>query len=255
MINNLKKFYWRYQDFNLHRYLNVKKDNLKISISLFLIFGLKYFKFNFHSQQNEDKYLLKLFELENVKNGKFLEIGAYDGVTFSNSYFLETDFDFLGILIEPQIDKFNELKINRSENKLFNYAVTNSEEEMVEFIGNNLEAGTTRNISTDIEKYNEWKPFYVQNKKMSDIITNSKFEYLDVMFIDTEGSELEIIESIDFKFPIKLIVIEKHTELVERDNSLKNILYLNNFKLLYSIRGNYWFINETYQRKDGLYFR
>ena len=48
-----------------------------------------------------------------------------------------------GILIEPQKDKFNELKINRSRNKLFNCAVSNLDDKNIEFIGNNLEGYLT----------------------------------------------------------------------------------------------------------------
>ena len=184
-----------------------------------------------------------------------MEIGAYDGKTFSNSYFLEYDFNFTGILIEPQKDKFNELKINRSRNKLFNCAVSNLDDKNIEFIGNNLEAGILNNLSTDIYKFNDWSAFTVKNRKMNEIIKESKIDYLDVMFIDTEGSELEIIKSIDFNFPIKLIIVEKHLDEVERDSKLKNVLESHYFKLLYSIRGNYWFINEKYHRKDGLDFR
>ena len=90
---------------------------------------------------------------------------------------------------------------------------------------------------------------------MHEIIEESEIDYLDVMFIDTEGSELEIIESIDFNFPIKLIIVEKHLDEIERDSVLRNTLSSHNFQLLYSIRGNYWFINEAYDRKDGLGFR
>ena len=255
MLRNLKNVYWRLQNFNLLHYLNIKFDNLTISLKLFTKIGFKYFKLSFQSQQNEDKYLLKLFKLEEVKNGKYLEIGAYDGKTFSNSYFLEYDFNFTGILIEPQKDKFNELKINRSRNKLFNCAVSNLDDKNIEFIGNNLEAGILNNLSTDIYKFNDWSAFTVKNRKMNEIIKESKIDYLDVMFIDTEGSELEIIKSIDFNFPIKLIIVEKHLDEVERDSILKNVLESHDFKLLYSIRGNYWFINEKYHRKDGLDFR
>lgn len=255
MLRIVKIIYWRFQDFNLLHYLNIKFDNLTIFLRLFIKIGFKYFKLSFQSQQNEDKYLFKLFRLEDVKNGTYLEIGAYDGKTFSNSYFLEFDFNFTGILIEPQTDKFFELKKNRARNKLFNCAVSNLNDKNIEFIGNNLEAGILNNLSTDINKFKDWSAFTVENKKMNEIIEESGVDYIDVMFIDTEGSELEIIESIDFNFPIKLIIVEKHLDNFHRDSILRNILEFHNFKLLYSIRGNYWFINEKYHRSGGLVFR
>ena len=47
----------------------------------------------------------------------------------------------------------------------------------------------------------------VDNKKMKTVIRDSNLKYIDVMFIDTEGSEFEIIKSINFSFPISLIVV------------------------------------------------
>ena len=35
------------------------------------------------------------------RNGYFVEFGAGDGITFSNSYMLETEFGWTGIVVEP----------------------------------------------------------------------------------------------------------------------------------------------------------
>ena len=41
----------------------------------------------YYSQFNQDEIINTL--LGNKKNGVFIDIGAYDGITFSNSYFFE----------------------------------------------------------------------------------------------------------------------------------------------------------------------
>lgn len=75
------------------------------------------------------------------------------------------------------------------------------------------------------------------------------------MFIDTEGSEFEIIKSINFSFPISLIVVEAHKENKEEDKLLKEIQNDNGFKFYFHIRGNYWFYNQDNNRKGGLELR
>ena len=45
-----------------------------------------------------------------MKNGYFIDIGALDGVTMSNTYLLETRYDWTGICVETNPDYFMELK-------------------------------------------------------------------------------------------------------------------------------------------------
>jgi len=52
----------------------------------------------FRAQFGEDRILWKLFQ--GRTNGYFIEVGAYDGVTLSNTYFLE-QLGWCGILVEP----------------------------------------------------------------------------------------------------------------------------------------------------------
>ena len=99
---------------------------------------------------------------EKITDGTFLEIGACDGVLYSNTKTLEDYFNFKGILIEPQKDYFANLQINRStNNELYNCAVSNSNETEVEFIGDNPEGGIVEQINTNLYKYN-WTSYKVK---------------------------------------------------------------------------------------------
>ena len=53
-----------------------------------------------------NKYLLK----NRIKNGFFIEAGAYDGEIHSNTLFFELKQSWKGILIEPNPDAFQLLK-------------------------------------------------------------------------------------------------------------------------------------------------
>ena len=48
------------------------------------------------------------------KNGVFVEIGAHNGITFSNTYFFEKELGWTGICVEPIPEVFAQLKQNRT---------------------------------------------------------------------------------------------------------------------------------------------
>ena len=77
----------------------------------------------YYSQCQEDEYLnLKYFQ--NKQNGIYIELGALDGVLYSNTKFFEDTLHWKGILIEPHPNKFELLQQNRPNNFLFNDLVS-----------------------------------------------------------------------------------------------------------------------------------
>lgn len=205
----------------------------------------------FYSQQDEDKYIIQYLLKNKIDDGTYLEVGAFDGVSYSNTKTLEDYFNFSGILIEPQERLFNTIKNYRSttKNELYNCAVTNNDSSTISFIGNNGEAGITDSINTDISKFGWTESYQVSNRKMKDILSNSNFEYIDFMFIDVEGSELLLLESIDFNFPIFCIIIEAHSTEQEKNKIFGELLKKNGFTYKERQRGNEVWINHNYFRK------
>ena len=53
---------------------------------------------------------LKLEKYLNYNNGFFIELGANDGISQSNTYYFEKNKNWNGVLIEPILHKYLELK-------------------------------------------------------------------------------------------------------------------------------------------------
>jgi hypothetical protein len=53
---------------------------------------------NYNSQVGQDKFVLSI--LKNKKNGYFIEIGSNDPKLINNTFILEKDFDWFGIMVE-----------------------------------------------------------------------------------------------------------------------------------------------------------
>lgn len=66
-----------------------------------------------YAQYGQDRYVVDRL-LKGMRNGKFLEIGAFDGLTLSNTALLELDYDWSGICIEALPDRYAALAANRA---------------------------------------------------------------------------------------------------------------------------------------------
>ena len=164
------------------------------------------------SQIFQDIFVLS--ELNFKKNGFFVEFGAADGLIGSNSFLLEKEFNWNGILSEPAFFWIDSLKKNRST-YISNKCVWSKSGEKLIF----REIDHAKQLSTlesfkDLDKHSkeriEGKNYYVESISLNDLLEEYKApKKIDYISIDTEGSELEIIKKFDFeKYSVKIFTIE-----------------------------------------------
>ena len=113
----LKKYY-RTINVNIDEVL--KNDNIKNNLLIDYGFG----------QKCEDILVNLIFK--NKKNGTFLDIGAHDGIRFSNSYGFSL-LGWKGICVEAHPDYYNICNNNRKNNltKIVNFACSNTNSEIL----------------------------------------------------------------------------------------------------------------------------
>ena len=76
----------------------------------------RYTKIGYFGLDKIDRFLEEYIP---QKNGYFVELGANDGVSQSNTLFLERYKNFKGVLIEPFPMNYEKCKLNRSDNNFF----------------------------------------------------------------------------------------------------------------------------------------
>jgi hypothetical protein len=101
-----------------------------------------------YSQINQDLNVIEFYDYH--KNLYFVDIGAYDGESLSNTLLLEKYYDWKGICIEPLPCTFNKLKEKRNC-ICINTALYNKSNEELEFIVAEMLSGIVKNI--DCHKY------------------------------------------------------------------------------------------------------
>lgn len=75
----------------------------------------------YRAQFGEDRILWQVFRRRT--NGYFIEVGAYDGVTLSNTYFLEM-MGWCGLLIEPIAQLCDRARLSRPQSSVIQAAVS-----------------------------------------------------------------------------------------------------------------------------------
>lgn len=136
------------------------------------------------------------------KNGFFVEFGATDGISLSNTFLLEKKFGWNGILAEPSQSWQSLLRANRnvaieskcvwSESNLF---LTFNETSIGEL--STLDEFSSIDMHSNLRLIG--KKYEVETISLEDLLVrNNAPAFIDFLSIDTEGSEFEIIQSFNF---------------------------------------------------------
>ena len=152
------------------------------------------------------------------KQGYFVEFGAADGIIASNTYLLENQFGWDGILAEPARCWQNDLKKNRESNIDFDCVWHTSNEQLLFLelqswpVGSGL-ASTLKKRKKFLKKHiGKEKEYLVKTISLNDLLERYNAPpQIDYLSIDTEGSELDILRNLDFeKYNFSVITIETH---------------------------------------------
>jgi FkbM family methyltransferase len=180
--------------------------------------------------------LLVLHEKGSKRGGVFVEFGAADGMTGSNSHLLEAHYGWRGILVEPARSWHAELVKNR-QCILDRRCVTDRTGDQVLF-----RDCTERALST-IDSYRNADAFGGQRSasaryevdtiSLNDLLDEHGLEEIDYLSIDTEGSELMILAAFDFeRFQPRVITVE-HGYEPQRRAGLFDLLTRHGYRRKY----------------------
>lgn len=208
----------------------------------------------FFSQQGEDLFVLKNYINKMNTTGVFVEVGALDGITYSNTAFLENCLGFSGILIEPS-RYFKRLRGARPDCVCVNKAISDTAGEAV-FRDNWAMSGLLDKLS-DVHRTNTYhgpgECYIVQTVPLGKLLHENKIKYVDFISIDVEGGELEVLRSMDWDIPTYIICIELDGHNTTKDEECRNILKSKGFRLDKRVIINEFWVNDSYFRKDDLF--
>lgn len=209
----------------------------------------------YFSQIGQDKYYVENI-IKHRKNGTFLDIGAYDGKTFSNTYYLEKVLEWKGICVEPNPEMYK--KCRETRKNVVNKAIYEKSGEKIDLVipsrpGNPEQLcglyGHIRekSLTSDfVKEYSQYTTVPVETISLNELLDSNKLYDIDYMSLDIEGYELNVLKSINYNwFKIKFITVE-HGNDKPYQLEIQKFLESKNYVLH---RNNKWddeyMLNET----------
>lgn len=167
---------------------------------------------SYYSQAGQDAWVVKMM---GSKKGFFVDLGAYDGVQTSNTYFLEKYLGWGGICVEGNVEAFFKLCPARTCQTV-NKAVTDYKG-ICQFGADRIGEGSIIGCDT------------LENI-LIDYVAPKTIDYLSM---DIEGEELKVLKIFPFHdWDIKLITVEhnRYCDGPEKKDALFELLTRNGYE-------------------------
>lgn len=194
----------------------------------------------------------------------FLEFGATDGIKLSNTYLLENSFGWKGALSEPSPQWHESLRNNRKEAIIISECIWSESKKKLDFFMSDFgELSTLKNfIDNDVNSLPENTNLRKKSGKFIEVETISLNDLIKKFFkdkspsyisVDTEGSEYEILKTLNFDlYRPKLFTVEHNftDNEIKIDDLMKSNNYLRVFKDLTAFDA--WYISEEIQKEMSI---
>jgi FkbM family methyltransferase len=193
--------------------------------------------------------LFVLFMLGGKRNGFFVEFGATKGIDLSNTVVLERHYGWTGILAEPALHWHLDLSRNRSCAIDYRCVWSTSGKRLEFNETEEAEFSTIQTLST-VAPHAPFRQnnhtYQVETITLTDLLkAHNAPTSIDYLSVDTEGSELEILDAFfPATYDISLITVD-HT----RSNAMvfSSCLVRSGYRRIYQnlCSWDYWYFKPT----------
>lgn len=183
----------------------------------------EHLKYTYGDQKGQVDFLINnVFNYEKLglkRNGFFVDLACADGIYISNSYFLEKNLGWSGLLFEPNPGYEESVKAHRTS-PLVTMCVTDVPNETVRFrIDNGMLGGI---VSDDTDNSENVRGEQLKDAEIIELPTTTLFDELekagapaviDFMSLDIEGAEWIALRNFDFnRYKFRCMAIERPNE-------------------------------------------
>lgn len=194
----------------------------------------------------ENTLIQEYFNFKN--NGCFVEVGANDPTNYgSQSYHLEINLRWNGVLIEPVPEMAEKCRQTGSNCKVFECACidTVQDEKIKLYIPESSNQDDVLHSKASIGKniddgnFSSYKEILVEARTLNSILLEANISKIDLLSIDVEGAELQVLKGLDLNrySPLLILLEDKHLYLNKHRYLIKQ-----GYALVKRTRQNCWYI-------------
>lgn len=190
----------------------------------------------YYSQFGQDKFVHECF-FPKLKNGIFVDIGAHNGIHFSNSCFFEKKMGWNGICFEPIPEIFAELKKNRDcilvqgcvtdwtgPGQFLRVHSSRIDTEMLSGLMKKYDPKHLERVYREVKKHGgRVEIIDVGCYQLHELLEENGITHVNYLSIDIEGGELDVLKTIDFsRIVVDVITVEDNYKDPEITSYLEN---------------------------------
>ena len=200
------------------------------------------------SQLLQDLFVLETLEWKRA--GFFVEFGATNGITLSNTYLLEKNFSWAGILVEPARNWHSQLHANRTS-YISEQCVYSSDGGLIQFNQSINPEFSTIDDFTNFDglehSRNSKETYLVETILLSTLLHRAGApKYIDYISIDTEGSEFEILNAFEFgRYEFGIMTVEHNHN--SNESRIDHLLSEKGYQRVHPEISKFdgWYINRS----------
>lgn len=200
----------------------------------------EHMKHTYGDQKGQVSYLinnvLNYEEFGLKRNGFFVDLACADGVTISNTYFLEKHLGWTGLLFEPNPVFHESIEAHRSSH-LVAACVTDNANDAVRFrIDNGMLGGI---VSDETDNNERFRGSELKDAEIIEVTSTTLEieldkikapEIIDFLSLDVEGAEWIVLRSFNFnRYKFVCMAIERPNELLDmmlEQNGYRQVAHL-----------------------------
>jgi FkbM family methyltransferase len=189
------------------------------------------------------------------RGGVFVDVGAHDGETFSNSLFLEEQRGWTGLCIEPNPGVYERLAVRRtatcvavavgSANGTAEFLAISGYGEMLSGIRAQYESAHLARIERDMAVHGDSATTHqVPVRRLDELLREHSLSHFDLLCVDVEGAEADVLRSICLsEFGVRAVILENNFT----DGALSRAMKRQGFQLLARIGWDDCYVRRPFE--------
>jgi len=183
------------------------------------------------------------------REGTFVEVGVGNGRDISNTYLLEKELDWSGVLVEPNVSSHDSIRKLRRANLETRAAASRSGLKLVfEEVTDVGELSRLSGVKGHFVDASKIKKYEVETITLNEVLNAADMpNRIDFMSLDTEGSELDILEGLNLdRYVFGALAIE-HNFNQEKMVSLRRLLLPRGYHQVFENISSFdaWFVHSS----------